>query len=286
MEESLRQEKQLFVQTGREPVVFAHHRDVGLAAQFRLHLNNYYEIYVFVSGDAGYVVEDQYFDLERGDVVVINPYAVHKAVIKSTCLYERYYLLVPADAFTGYRTDPLRRFLEAPRAKLPLSGEDRRQILGVLEEISAAPDGPEEPERALKNGFAALELLCFLAERAARDRTGAPVNDRALPPAVRSALNFVSDHLTDLGSLREIAEAAGVSQPYLSAAFRRTVGVTLGDYVKTRRIGRAKILLDKGLDVTGACYECGFSDVSYFIRCFKESTGETPNRYRKRAAGK
>ena len=43
----------------------------------------------------------------------------------------------------------------------------------------------------------------------------------------------------------------------------------------------AKRILEQGASVTEACYESGFNDCSYFIKCFRKSVGFTPYQYRK-----
>ena len=52
------------------------------------------------------------------------------------------------------------------------------------------------------------------------------------------------------------------------------------DWIQAKKIALAKDLLDKGADVTEACYECGFNDCSYFIRVFKKYVGMTPLTYK------
>ncbi len=55
-----------------------------------MHLNRYYEVFVFIDGDADYIVENRLYPMKRGDVVVITPYEVHKAMLRRECDYERF----------------------------------------------------------------------------------------------------------------------------------------------------------------------------------------------------
>ena len=52
---------------------------------------------------------------------------------------------------------------------------------------------------------------------------------------------------------------------------------------QAKKITLAKDLLDRGADVTTACYECGFNECSYFIRVFRKYVGMTPRKYRESA---
>ncbi|MCC8102873.1 MAG: helix-turn-helix transcriptional regulator, partial [Clostridiales bacterium] len=39
-------------------------------------------------------------------------------------------------------------------------------------------------------------------------------------------------------------------------------------------------LSDTDIPVTDICYQSGFSNVSYFIKCFRKTFGVTPKQYR------
>ena len=77
-----------------------------------------------------------------------------------------------------------------------------------------------------------------------------------------------------------LSAAIHLSPSYLSALFRRYMGMPLVAYLQARRVLFAKQLLEEGQSVTFACYESGFSDCSYFIRIFKKHLGMTPLQYR------
>ena len=50
--------------------------------------------------------------------------------------------------------------------------------------------------------------------------------------------------------------------------------------------GRAEIGMEQaggGVQVKAAAVECGFTDLQYFIRCFRQRFGFTPGEYRKRS---
>ena len=59
------------------------------------------------------------------------------------------------------------------------------------------------------------------------------------------------------------------------------VGVSVTDYLISRKLACAKGLLEGGADATEACFASGFHDISYFIKKFREQTGVTPLFYRR-----
>ena len=60
-----------------------------LESLFQLHRHDVLEVLVFLDGECEFFCEGKTYSLRRGDVVVIPPYAVHKAIVKSIDNYER-----------------------------------------------------------------------------------------------------------------------------------------------------------------------------------------------------
>ena len=78
-----------------------------------------------------------------------------------------------------------------------------------------------------------------------------------------------------------------INASYLSNTFRKEIGTTLTDYVRTKRIEYAKKLLETtSLQIQSIAQKCGILDLNYFSKVFKKYTGLTPSEYiQKRKAG-
>ena len=72
------------------PIRFVHHKNMDRPENHVLHINSYLELYVFVEGNHQYIVEDRLYELQRGDIVLIHPREVHKALPLERCRYERF----------------------------------------------------------------------------------------------------------------------------------------------------------------------------------------------------
>jgi AraC-like DNA-binding protein len=82
-----------------------------------------------------------------------------------------------------------------------------------------------------------------------------------------------------------LARGVHLSSGHLSRAFRRTYGESPYSYLMTRRIERAKALLDRGdLSVTEVCFAVGCSSLGTFSTRFTELVGMPPSAYRRRAS--
>lgn len=73
------------------------------------------------------------------------------------------------------------------------------------------------------------------------------------------------------------------SRSYMSHTFKKTFGVSFSEYCNNLRLADAKrLLIVTDLPVTEIALSCGFEDVSYFIRLFRNKYALTPLQYRKK----
>lgn len=78
-----------------------------------------------------------------------------------------------------------------------------------------------------------------------------------------------------------IADTFNVSPNHLSRIFRQDGHMKLADYIAFVRIDRAKYMLrNYPLKLAEVAQRCGYNDVNYFCRVFKNKTGRTPSEYR------
>ena len=269
----------------REAVTFAHNRGFARFGDHTLHLNDCIEVYIFIEGDVHYVIEDEYFVLNRGDILVIPPRAIHVPVIKSECEYERFYMLFPKKSLSDYLSSPLDALMTKEKGaglRLSIDEKERSRALSILYRMSEiCKTGSGEWDSLLLHALS-LEFLCILRSG---DGTSAESDShlrasRPLPELIKKVLTYISTSAPDISGAADIAHKFHVSLPYLSSVFKQYVGVTLNSYLRAKKIAVAKELLREGNSVSYACYASGFSDSSYFIKVFKACTGVTPKKYK------
>ena len=272
---------QLEIIKNRQPMTFAYSANHEPPEKHVLHINQFCEIYVFVQGDTDYIVGDSYFPLKYGDIIIINPYEVHKAVLKSTNLYERFYLLVPTDIFNDFRYNPLSEIMSntiAKRNLISLPDADRKKALDLLYQIyEIMHKEHSDADKLLAYGLF-LQFVSLISN-CAFETTISHTN--TLPPLIWDILKYIDANLVEIDSIDQIAMHFGISLPYLSTIFKNAIGTPAIRYIQARKIAYAKSLLDKDLSVTEVCYQSGFNDCAYFIKIFKQHIGTTPLQYKK-----
>ena len=98
-------------------------------------------------------------------------------------------------------------------------------------------------------------------------------------------LSWVHSHFDAELSTASIAASASISESECLRCFRRTIGTTPIQYLKQYRLQQAaKQLTETDRKVSDIAAGCGFQDMSYFTRGFREAMGCVPTEYRKKAS--
>lgn len=103
---------------------------------------------------------------------------------------------------------------------------------------------------------------------------------------VQQVLDHVGAHYRESLNLAGVARALGMSKYHVAHIVKDATGRTVLQHVKRLRIDEAcRQLRESDAPCAGLAYELGFTDQSHFTRQFRELTGTTPARYRKRHRG-
>ena len=91
----------------------------------------------------------------------------------------------------------------------------------------------------------------------------------------------VEEHFKEKIDTQQIANKIHLSVPAFCRYFKQTTKVTYTDFVNQFRIRHAQKLLLQHHNVTEACFDSGFENLSYFTRTFTRITGQRPSEFRK-----
>ncbi len=108
------------------------------------------------------------------------------------------------------------------------------------------------------------------------------VHDEKKVVKLKTVLKFIRENFDKDITLENMAAVAGFSEKYFCKFFKDMTGTTPVNYLLTYRIERAaRKLLGSDLSVTQIAFDCGFNDLSYFIKTFKTFKNVSPKDYRK-----
>ena len=97
---------------------------------------------------------------------------------------------------------------------------------------------------------------------------------------VKSISDMVEVNLENANfSIDDITSSMGISRSLLYTKMKSLMNISMGDYIRHKRIERACHMLSEGYNVSETAYACGFSDPNYFSKVFKKMKGIAPSDY-------
>lgn len=101
-------------------------------------------------------------------------------------------------------------------------------------------------------------------------------------PLISNIINFIAESYTSDICVSELSKIFGYNEKYIGKLFIKHTGKTIKEYLNEKRLTLALSLLgNTTLQITEVASKCGFNNVTYFNRLFKEKYGTSPNKYRK-----
>lgn len=164
--------------------------------------------------------------------------------------------------------ESLNRLVTAAR----FTGVDREKLKSCLSDCEALPDSKE----LFSIGEIVGDYLKMLYGKAETDSEG-------LHWIVSAVKRYAEGEGGNAPTLKELASIYHKNEKYMGRLFEREMGISYSKYCLGLRLERAEALLLKTSDkIIDIALECGFENISYFNRAFKERYGVSPGKYRKR----
>lgn len=245
------------------------------------HLHNFFELFLLLEGAIDFCVQQTFYHLTPGSLMILNDLEVHKSINKIETPYKRIYIHIPPSFFQRYSASDLdlsacftaRNIGE--RNLLQLTEEQFHYFTDQFMQITENETCGQPGKELLLDTYL-LQLLVFINNLF---RQSSPRMIRTYTPTVQRITNYMETHLSEAISLDSLARIFSHSKYYLCHTFKEETGTTIYNYLLLLRIARAKALLSKGKSVSEVCELSGFTNYSNFITTFKKHTGYTPKKY-------
>lgn len=246
----------------------------------QFHSHDYYEIYFFADGNVKYYVENEDYELKKGDVLIIPPGKLHRPVIDQNLIYERYVLWI----FNSFLRDNAgiheliddisSLVLEKNTRLISLDDAAFTYTCDLLNKTT--PNGHTEDTSEFVSECRLALVLNELKQALKNMNQHTHVNN----DLSRQLILYLNEHYLCNPSLDDLAKEFYVSKYYLSHKFKEHTKTTIHNYILMKKINLAKELLNSGISPQNVSSECGFSTYSNFYKAFVSQTGISPKKYR------
>ena len=98
---------------------------------------------------------------------------------------------------------------------------------------------------------------------------------------LQDLINWTYSRIDSKITLEEAARYVNFSKSYFCKYFKEATGMSYVNYLQHIRVSKAASMLLKGASIADCCFECGYTNISYFISIFKKYTGKTMLDYKK-----
>lgn len=99
---------------------------------------------------------------------------------------------------------------------------------------------------------------------------------------LQKVYHFIEANYQHEIDVNAVARLCNLTTAAFCRYFKKSTHYTFTDFLNQFRINQSKKILLQDKNVTEACYESGFANISYFNKTFKKITGENPSAYKKK----
>ncbi len=176
-------------------------------------------------------------------------------------------------------TQELRQFFRESERGIRICGEKKGLIIHILKQMLA------QQNRQVGMLASFLQILDQLLdpEELVWLNVPDPISSYTSQTSGRvpKLMHFIQQNFKEDITLQQAASVAGLQLHSFCRFFKTLSNRTFSDFLNEVRIGFAcKLLQQSDLPVTQIALECGYTNISYFNRCFKKINKMSPKEYR------
>lgn len=245
-----------------------------------IHTHDCCEVMFCIDGGKNFLVDDKIYEVNPGDVFILNQFEPHKISFREGTKPRRYVLQIHAEFLfncSTRETNLARCFYERDEDTSHRLHLDEAE-LGYIEKIFGELKCEHSFGDDILKKNSIIQLLVFLNERFATYHNMSS-SFQIKSEQLKKAISYINDNLSDKLLLEDIAKNSYISVNQLCKLFKENLGTTVIKYITGQRISKAKKYLKSGKSVSETAFLCGFGDYANFIRTFSGSVGISPGKY-------
>lgn len=248
-----------------------------------IHSHDFFEIFYVFSGCAKHIVNNRIVKISEGDLVFMRPNDVHTYFPIGENIFKFINLSFSASIFNNLYNyfspcSILRSFLHQDMPySINLNPIDRENVLQSFKSFHLMSNTSNESMKASVKVLIANLYHKYLMALNFKKK-------EYVPSAVwfKEFMVKLENPSFFTNSSQKIISTTGKTREHVSRVFRKTVGISLQEYLIDKKINYAcGLLKNTDMDIIDIAEESGFSNLSTFYHCFKKKVNVSPKSLRK-----
>ncbi|WP_407271863.1 AraC family transcriptional regulator [Radiobacillus sp. PE A8.2] len=259
------------------------HRD------FEYHSHQEYEIYFFHEGSCRYLIQNKIYDLQPGDIMLMDGLELHKPnvnpndpYVRSVVHFSPYWIKSTLEELGSmYLLEP---FQKLHQCLIRTNGNsDSKRLEKIFARLTELKRKDNKNDHLIEMELKVLLIQALIIVYQLGQKDSMKIENRSdKTDHVENIATFIKDNYMQKLTLDKIANALNLSKSYVSHVYKEMTGFTVMEYVMGCRLTQVKYLLEMEpkKSLKDIAFECGFESVSHFSRYFREKVGVTAKEYR------
>lgn len=236
------------------------------------HKHSFLEIMFIDEGQGTIVVNGVEYFAKKNDIVLYFPNNMHKE-------YSEINHPMHAMFFGVKYTDSLKKMFEKCHPSYVFDSKQEAPLfLKLFKILIDESKGEELPYSDKITNCIVKTIVLKILQISINDKEEAKSNE-----FVKTMVDYLDQHYLEEISLDKYYKELPFSKYYISRLFKSCMGTTPVNYIITKRMEKARILLNEtNMKIMDIANEVGYKDIYYFTKLFKKEIGVAPTSYRKR----
>lgn len=251
------------------------------------HYHKEAEMLLIIEGTLEVHVGDQFYSLNKGDVLLIGASELHRDRSYQGVRLKYVVFQFDIQQYFDASAIPYIRLFSGTNFKLSdinyifRENHKARQaashyILDIYSEMKQKKDGYE-----IAVSILIRQLLLLILRGDVRQLF--PRETQSERERMKPVIDYIEKKLTDKINVEEASKIANMSYSHFLKSFKRIYGMTFVDYVNFQRVKLAeRVLLTKDVNISNVGEEIGLPNMAHFYKIFRKFNHCSPNEFRKK----
>lgn len=267
--------------------IYIKHKKITKQTNLHPHSHNGYEIYLFLSGKATYIIGDCIYQLEPGDMLTFNGDQLHYVKPNFSIPYVRTVVNFTNDYITSFLSGTVFQKIESLFIRqggnlIHWNNEEKVELEKILALIAQEDDDRSDGYEEMMRSYFSILLMKILRKNYSEYSKPRDFYTNQRELHVERVLGFINQRYRETVSLDDIASEIHLNKYYLCHSFKSVTGLTINQYFIKRRIDEGKKLLEEtDRPISIIAEDIGFGGIAQFSRLFKQHVGVSPKTFRR-----